>query len=145
MKRKSSVSFMLVVLFCIQTAFSQYPQMYQENDGRRINNAVLMGNTDFIVSSLQNAVDPRDTTQIFPARGGKVDLGLALSGGGIRSAAFSIGAMKALYDMKILDEVDVISSVSGGGYASYWLFTLYNPSVDKDDFGKTAFDNYNVR
>ena len=55
-----------------------------------------------------------------------MDWGLALSGGGLRSAAFSIGAMKALYDLGLLDDIDVISSVSGGGYASFWLYSRYD-------------------
>ena len=44
-------------------------------------------------------------------------LGVALSGGGIRSAAFCIGALQALDAHKILDRVDYLSTVSGGGYA----------------------------
>lgn len=74
----------------------------------------------------------------FPARGGKVDWGLALSGGGLRSAAFSIGAMKALYDLGLLDDIDVISSVSGGGYASYWLYSRYDGRA-ATRFGDGAF------
>jgi hypothetical protein len=74
----------------------------------------------------------------FPARGGAVDWGLSLSGGGLRSAAFSIGAMKALYDMSLLDDIDVISSVSGGGYASYWLYSRYD-GRDGTRFGDGAF------
>ncbi len=62
----------------------------------------------------------------FPSRGGDVDWGLALSGGGLRSAAFSIGAMKGLYDLGLMDDIDVVSSVSGGGYASYWLYSRYD-------------------
>jgi hypothetical protein len=54
---------------------------------------------------------------------GDLRWGLALSGGGIRSALFSMGAMKALYDASIMDSVQVISSVSGGGYAAYWLYS----------------------
>jgi hypothetical protein len=75
----------------------------------------------------------------FPARGGDVDWGLALSGGGLRSAAFSIGAMKAFYDLGLMDDIDVISSVSGGGYASYWLYSRYDGS-DETRFGAGAFD-----
>lgn len=75
----------------------------------------------------------------FPARGGDVDWGLALSGGGLRSAAFSIGAMKALYDLGVLDDIDVISSVSGGGYASYWLYSRYD-GAGGTRFGDGAFD-----
>jgi len=76
----------------------------------------------------------------FPARDGDVDWGLALSGGGLRSAAFSIGAMKALYDLKLLDDIDVISSVSGGGYASFWLYSRYDEKSDAR-FGAAAFDD----
>ncbi len=58
---------------------------------------------------------------------------LVFSGGGTRSAAFSYGVLQKLRDTKIilngkerrlLDEVDVISSVSGGSYtaAYYGLF-----------------------
>jgi hypothetical protein len=75
----------------------------------------------------------------FPARGGDVDWGLALSGGGLRSAAFSIGTMKALYDLELLDDIDVISSVSGGGYASYWLYSRYNG--DDRRFGDGALSD----
>jgi hypothetical protein len=50
------------------------------------------------------------------------ELGLALSGGGTRSASFSIGVLKALHKRGILQNVDVMSSVSGGSYALYWYF-----------------------
>lgn len=76
----------------------------------------------------------------FPARQGDVDWGLALSGGGLRSAAFSIGAMKALYDLGLMDDIDVISSVSGGGYASYWLYSRYD-GRETTRFGAGAFDH----
>ena len=50
-------------------------------------------------------------------------IGLALSGGGYRAAAYHIGTMRALYKLGILDDIDVISSVSGGSIiaASYAL------------------------
>ena len=41
-------------------------------------------------------------------------IGLALSGGGYRAAAYHIGALRALHKLGVLDKVDVISSVSGG-------------------------------
>ncbi len=41
-------------------------------------------------------------------------VGLAFSGGGSRAIAFHLGCMKALNDCKLLADVDVISSVSGG-------------------------------
>lgn len=56
--------------------------------------------------------------------------GLALSGGGTRSASFSIGILKALHDYGKLGDIDVISGVSGGSYAAYWYFSQ-NFYVDK--------------
>jgi predicted acylesterase/phospholipase RssA/uncharacterized membrane protein (Fun14 family) len=43
-------------------------------------------------------------------------VGLSLSGGGIRSAAFCLGALQALHGAGILKKVDYLSTVSGGGY-----------------------------
>ena len=45
-------------------------------------------------------------------------LGLALSGGGIRSAALNLGILQALEDCELFKEVDYLSSVSGGGYTA---------------------------
>jgi len=47
-------------------------------------------------------------------------VGLAMSGGGIRSAAFNIGVLEALHRNGILRTVDVMSAVSGGSYAMSW-------------------------
>ena len=50
--------------------------------------------------------------------------GLAFSGGGIRSATFSLGIMQALAHNKLLKKFDYLSTVSGGGYigsAITWL------------------------
>lgn len=49
-------------------------------------------------------------------------IGLALAGGGTRAAYFAHGVMQGLNDSGLLDQVDVISSVSGGGYAAYWYY-----------------------
>jgi len=47
--------------------------------------------------------------------------GLALSGGGIRSATFNLGVMEALRNLDILRKIDYLSTVSGGGYTGAWL------------------------
>ena len=47
-------------------------------------------------------------------------LGLAMSGGGIRSAAFNLGILQALHEGNILRSVDVMSAVSGGTYIMSW-------------------------
>ena len=41
-------------------------------------------------------------------------IGLSLSGGGSRAVAFHLGTLRALEDLRLLDDVDVISGVSGG-------------------------------
>ncbi|WP_166822085.1 patatin-like phospholipase family protein [Thalassoroseus pseudoceratinae] len=48
-------------------------------------------------------------------------VGLALSGGGVRSAAFSLGLLQAFHRFGVLRFVDFISAVSGGTYAAAML------------------------
>ncbi len=48
-------------------------------------------------------------------------IGLALSGGGIRSATFNLGLLQELHCIGLLPLVDYVSTVSGGGYVgSFW-------------------------
>ncbi|TSA19388.1 hypothetical protein D4R75_09635 [bacterium] len=44
----------------------------------------------------------------------KKSIGLALSGGGVRAAAFHLGVLEKLFELGMLDRIDVISTVSGG-------------------------------
>jgi patatin-like phospholipase len=48
-------------------------------------------------------------------------IGLAFSGGGIRSATFNLGVLQALAKKKLLRSLDYVSTVSGGGYIGGWL------------------------
>ncbi|GLH74348.1 hypothetical protein GETHLI_28500 [Geothrix limicola] len=52
-------------------------------------------------------------------------VGLALSGGGIRSATFSLGILQALARLGQIPRVDYLSTVSGGGYVGTFLGALY--------------------
>lgn len=57
-----------------------------------------------------------------PAEFDKRPVGVCLSGGGIRSAAFSLGAMREFEATGFLDQVDALSAVSGGNYtATGWM------------------------
>lgn len=47
---------------------------------------------------------------------------VSFSGGGLRSAAFSIGVMQGLHEAKLLDDTTIMSATSGGGYAASWLY-----------------------
>lgn len=51
-------------------------------------------------------------------------VGLALSGGGIRSAAFNMGVLQTLSASGLLRRVDYLSTVSGGGYIGSCLSWL---------------------
>ncbi|ABD89499.1 hypothetical protein [Rhodopseudomonas palustris] len=52
-----------------------------------------------------------------PASGKTLDaVGLALSGGGIRSASVCLGVVQALNNQGLLSRIDYLSTVSGGGY-----------------------------
>lgn len=60
---------------------------------------------------------------------------IALSGGGIRSGAVSLGALQALHEVGLLSEADIIVSVSGGGYPVYGILANAEryPDVTLDD------------
>lgn len=100
----------------------------------------------FVVVQTVDALRPRDNFE-HEWRFNKSDhnappmLGLAMSGGGIRSAAFNLGVLKALHDKGILSTVDVMSAVSGGSYAMSWylLQPLYAKRVANAD-GTFDFD-----
>ena len=48
-------------------------------------------------------------------------VGLALSGGGIRSATFGLGVLEALKKADLLKRIHYLSTVSGGGYIGGWF------------------------
>lgn len=52
-------------------------------------------------------------------------VGLALSGGGIRSATFSLGILQALSRLRLLRHLDYLSTVSGGSYIGSFFGALY--------------------
>jgi hypothetical protein len=52
-------------------------------------------------------------------------VGLALSGGGIRSATFCLGLLRALAKAGTLPHIDYLSTVSGGGYVGSAFARLY--------------------
>jgi len=75
---------------------------------------------------------------------GEVVLVLAFSGGGTRAAAFSYGVLQELRDTEVpgaegpaslLDEIDLISSVSGGSFTSAYYGL----------FGDRIFDDFETR
>jgi hypothetical protein len=76
----------------------------------------------------EDAIDQRRETVRAAERDVGAELprvGLALSGGGIRSATFSLGVLQALAKQKLLPRIDYLSTVSGGGYIGSFLGALY--------------------
>jgi len=57
-------------------------------------------------------------------------LGLSLSGGGYRAAAFHLGTLKKLQELKILEKVDILSTISGGSITGGFY------CLEKEDFTK---------
>ena len=66
--------------------------------------------------------------------------GLALSGGGIRSATFGLGVVSVLAQRGVLRQVDYLSTVSGGGYLGAFVTSLLgqerNAPNEDQVFGK---------
>lgn len=56
-------------------------------------------------------------------------VGLAFSGGGIRSATFNLGVLQALEKCGLLKSIDYLSTVSGGGYLGSCLSSLYTSGM----------------
>jgi hypothetical protein len=105
------------------------------SDGGSTATASKLGPEQRMVNRFQLALEPQERGIVG------TDLGLALSGGGIRSAMFNLGVVKSLYDAGVLDRVDIISSVSGGGYIAYWLYANHHlPTGDKSRFARSALE-----
>jgi Patatin-like phospholipase len=67
------------------------------------------------------AVSWTGTEDVYRSAGTEALTGLCLSGGGIRSATFNLGVLQGLASRGLLEHVDYLSSVSGGGYIHQWL------------------------
>lgn len=65
--------------------------------------------------------------------------GIALSGGGIRSATINLGILKTLHKFGILKQADYLSTVSGGGYTG-----AYIQANIKEGGAQTLFDEKHI-
>ena len=70
-------------------------------------------------------------------------LGIALSGGGSKVSPFAMGVLKRFVDKGWMKDVDIISSVSGGSYSAYYLFSkaIYQSKQNKDSNLSKFFAN----
>ena len=63
-------------------------------------------------------------------------IGLALSGGGFRAAAFHLGVLRKLAALGLLDKVDLLSCVSGGSIAGAYLALNWRSPTVLDELDK---------
>lgn len=70
-------------------------------------------------------------------------VGVALSGGGIRSATFCLGLFQALARQRLIRRIDYLSTVSGGGYFGSFLGTAFTrDGADADTVESELADNH---
>lgn len=81
-------------------------------------------------------VDPLAASSAGPWPDGTV--GVAFSGGGIRSATFCLGVLQVLARTGLLRRVDFLSTVSGGGYAGSFLGALIARARGEGAGGKAS-------
>lgn len=63
-------------------------------------------------------------------------VGLALSGGGIRSATFNLGVLQGLNALGVLKHFHYLATVSGGGYIGGWWTAYQKRRLDLDYGGE---------
>lgn len=72
-------------------------------------------------------------------------VGLAFSGGGIRSATFNLGVLQALAELRLLRMFDYLSTISGGGYIGAWLAAWIHRDGDIGNVEKFLTPNRRVQ
>ena len=68
--------------------------------------------------------------------------GIALSGGGIRSATINLGFLKTLNKFGILKRADYLSTVSGGGYTAAYIQATLRETGSYDDLFRSEQIKY---
>ena len=102
----------------------EYPALLREREAKLLHRRRQMvgdgydGSASKIAAQIGQAADDR--------------VGIALSGGGIRSATFCLGLFQALAKHKLLGKVDFLSTVSGGGYFGGFLGALFTRDWIRD-------------
>lgn len=97
---------------------------------------------------LGDPVDP-DSLRVIRGIGGepwvaftpKDRFGVALSGGGIRSATFNLGLLQSLAQLGVLRHVHYLSTVSGGGYVGGFWTTWLHRQGDRPGIARFPLGN----
>ena len=91
---------------------------------------------DFINKNFNRPKQEKHTKQVIT--------GLSLSGGGIRSAVFNLGVLQALAKKGLLQKIDYLSTVSGGGYIGSSL-TWFLCKETQKNFVKNSDTDVNTK
>ncbi len=86
--------------------------MSQDNSSRPKFLEIITKEKDFLRSKRRQQHIPDQDTDYF---------GIALSGGGIRSATINLGVLEVFNSCQVLEQADYLSSVSGGGYIAGYV------------------------
>ena len=86
--------------------------MSQENSSKPKFLQIVAKEKDLLRSKRRQQHIPDQDTDYF---------GIALSGGGIRSATVNLGVLEVLNSCHVLEQADYLSSVSGGGYIAGYV------------------------
>jgi len=76
-----------------------------------------------------------------PAEGSR-DIGLALSGGGLRAAFFHVGVLARLAELDLLSRVEALSTVSGGSIVGTLYYLLLKARLDGHESSALDRDDY---
>lgn len=76
-------------------------------------------------SEEERRIDVRRAAAGLPPLAEVPRIGVAVSGGGIRSATFALGFFQSLARLKLVRRIDDLSTVSGGGYFGAFLGRLF--------------------
>src|SRR5712664_2993193 len=82
-------------------------------------------------------VDPNFSGKRTPSVDDKMT-GLALSGGGIRSASFCLGVLQAFNATDVLEKFTYLSTVSGGGYIGTSMTAAMSDGIKTFPFGRSG-------
>jgi choline dehydrogenase-like flavoprotein len=113
-------------------ATTVYPQEFRSAEAAAIHERRKKANprgdeqpSDPKTPPVENSLTQRDDT--LPSN----TVGLALSGGGIRSSTFALGVLQALAEKNRLRYIDFLSTVSGGGFIGSFLGRLFTRETVK--------------
>ena len=87
-------------------------------------------------STEASEIDARRKKYLVDTAVGTDAVGLALSGGGIRSATFCLGVVQVLAERGLMEQVDYLSTVSGGGYTGTLITSWIGRGKQFTDLGR---------